>query len=154
MKNTPMRKGTIRAPPKTEIVQEGRPGAQVDQVIVNQTPEAVAKEAIAKEEKVHKTEAEGVQSHQLAGEASQKKLNAYAVVQKTIKPSTVSCSRTSASPDVKTVDSTMRRSTATNTESAINLFPELDKLDKKGKSMKSKERIFIMWSWNQNQLFL
>ena len=76
MKNTQLIKGTKRAPPKTEIVQEERPGARVDQVIVNQAPETVAREASTEEEKVHKTEAEEVQSHQLVGEASQKNLNA------------------------------------------------------------------------------
>ena len=134
----------------------------MDQVIVNQAPETVAREASTKEEKVHKTEAEEVQSHQLAGEASQKKLNAYAVVQKTIKPSTVSDSRTSASPDAKTVDFTMKQSTATNAGPVTSLLPgpvtsllpEVDKMDKKGKSMKTKEKRSIMWSWKQKEILL
>ena len=55
-------RGTTRAPPKTEIVQEGQyqPGAPVDRVIVDPTPETVAKEVTAKGEEDHRIEAEEV----------------------------------------------------------------------------------------------
>ena len=76
MRNTPMRKGTIRAPPKTETVQEEQLGAPVKKVTVNLAPEPAAKEAIVKVEMVHKTEAEEAPNHQHAEEVFPKNSNA------------------------------------------------------------------------------
>ena len=76
MKNTPMRPGTIKVPPKIETAQEDQLGVPVKKVTVNPAPEPAAKEAMVKVEMVHKTEAEEAPNHQLAGEASHKNSNA------------------------------------------------------------------------------
>ena len=75
MKNTPMRPGTIKVPPKTETAQEEQLKVPVKKDSVNLPPEPAAEEAIVKVE-MDQTEAEDHPNPQHAEEGFPKKSNA------------------------------------------------------------------------------
>ena len=75
MKNTPMRPGTLKVPPKIETAQEEQLKVPVKKGSVNLAPEPAAEEAIVKVEMVHKTEAEDHPNLQHAEEVFPKKSN-------------------------------------------------------------------------------
>ena len=72
----------------------------MDRVIVNPTPEIVAKEVTAKEEEDHRIEAEEVQRAQHGEGASLRRWIVSAAGQRTIKDWIVLDSRTFVAPDV------------------------------------------------------